>query len=59
MTGHDGPEYPQGYDLSLNRYKEVVRESVEHESPLAILANLKALEAEIQAGMEELEEMLK
>ncbi|MBK6715141.1 MAG: SAM-dependent DNA methyltransferase [Burkholderiales bacterium] len=49
----------QGYDLSLNRYKEVVHEAVEHESPQAILGKLKALEAEIQAGMAELEGMLK
>lgn len=49
----------QGYDLSLNRYKEVVHEVVEHESPLAILAKLKDLEAEIQSGMAELEGMLK
>ncbi len=49
----------QGYDLSLNRYKEVVNETVEHESPLEILAKLKVLEAEIQAGMAELEGMLK
>jgi type I restriction enzyme M protein len=49
----------QGYDLSLNRYKEVVHAAVEHEPPLAILAKLKTLEAEIQAGMAELERMLK
>ena len=49
----------QGYDLSLNRYKEVVHEAVAHESPLAILAKLKDLEAEIQVGMMELEGMLK
>lgn len=49
----------QGYDLSLNRYKEVVHATVEHESPLAILAKLKDLEAEIQVGMAELEGMLK
>ncbi|NWF46800.1 SAM-dependent DNA methyltransferase [Hydrogenophaga sp. D2P1] len=49
----------QDYDLSLNRYKEVVHRMVEHESPLTILSNLKTLEAEIQAGMEELEGMLK
>lgn len=49
----------QGYDLSLNRYKEVVHEAVEHESPLVILAKLRALEEEIQAGMAELEGMLK
>ncbi len=49
----------QGYDLSLNRYKEVVHAAVEHEPPRVILAKLKALEEEIQAGMAELEEMLK
>jgi type I restriction enzyme M protein len=45
----------QGYDLSINRYKEVVHEAVEHEHPLDILAKLKQLEEEIQAGMTELE----
>lgn len=49
----------QGYDLSLNRYKEVVHQTVEHESPLAILAKLTILESEIQSGMAELEGMLK
>lgn len=49
----------QGYDLSLNRYKEVVHEAVEHEPPLAIIAKLKTLEAEIQVGMDELEGLLK
>lgn len=48
-----------GYDLSINRYKEVVHEAVEHKHPLEILAELKKLEGEIQAGMSELEEMLK
>ena len=48
----------QGYDLSLNRYKEVVHEAVEHESPKQILAELKKLEEEIQRGMKELEGML-
>lgn len=47
-----------GYDLSINRYKEVVHEAVEHLPPKEILANLAKLEAEIQAGMKELEEML-
>ena len=48
-----------GYDLSINRYKEVVHEAVEHAPPLQILAELKALEAEIVEGMRELEGMLK
>lgn len=48
-----------GYDLSLNRYKEAVHEDVHHRTPLAILADLAALEAEIQDGMNSLEEMLR
>ena len=48
----------QGYDLSLNRYKEVVHEAVDHENPAKIIANLKVLEAEIQQGLIELERML-
>ncbi|MDE2060344.1 MAG: SAM-dependent DNA methyltransferase [candidate division NC10 bacterium] len=47
-----------GYDLSLNRYKEVVHEEVEHRAPKAILADLAKLEEEIQRGMKELEGMV-
>ncbi len=47
------------YDLSLNRYKEVVHEQVEHVPPLQLIAELNALEAEIQAGLKQLEGMLK
>ena len=49
----------QGYDLSLNRYKEVVHEQVDHLAPQEILANLAKLEVEIQQGMEKLEALLK
>ncbi len=49
----------QGYDLSLNRYKEVVHETIEHRAPKEILADLAKLEEEIQRGMKELEGMLK
>jgi type I restriction enzyme M protein len=49
----------QGYDLSLNRYKEVVHEDVEHRPPLDILADLARIEADIQQGMKGLEEMLR
>lgn len=48
----------QSYDLSLSRYKEVVHEAVEHETPQGILAKLRELDIEIQAGMTELEGML-
>jgi type I restriction enzyme M protein len=49
----------KNYDLSLNRYKEVVHEEVSYEPPQKILADLKALEAEILQGLEELEGMLR
>jgi type I restriction enzyme M protein len=48
----------QGYDLSLNRYKEVIHEAVEHRPPKEILAELTTLEEEIQRGIKELEAML-
>jgi type I restriction enzyme M protein len=48
-----------GYDLSLNRYKEVVHEHVEHIAPVDLIAELKQLESEIQTGLLELEGMLK
>jgi len=46
------------YDLSLNRYKEIEHEVVEHRDPKDILKELWKLEEEIQAGMKELEGML-
>ena len=49
----------QGYDLSLNRYKEVVHQEVLHRAPKEIIAELEKLEAEIQKGMAELKGMLK
>src|SRR5271155_5150427 len=49
----------QGYDLSLNRYKEVVHEEIAHRPPDEILKALGQLEVEIQQGMKELEGMLK
>ena len=48
----------QGYDLSLNRYKEVVQEEIEYQAPKEILAELAKLEEEIQRGMGELAGML-
>jgi len=47
-----------GYDLSLNRYKEVVHDEVAHRSPVEILDELDRLEKEIADGMTQLREML-
>lgn len=49
----------QGYDLSLNRYKELIHEEVEHRPPLEILAELRGIEQEILQGIDELEGMLR
>ena len=48
----------QGYDLSLNRYKEATHEEIAHRPPLEILADLDRLESEIQQGMSDLKAML-
>jgi type I restriction enzyme M protein len=49
----------QGYDLSINRYKEVVHAEVTHRPPREVLADLAKLEGEIQQRMKELEAMLR
>lgn len=46
------------WDLSLNRYKEVAHEEVTHQPPKEIIAELRAIEAEIAEGLDRLEEML-
>jgi len=48
----------QGYDLSLNRYKEVVHDEVEHRHPAEIIADLEKLEVDIQQGLADLKAML-
>lgn len=48
----------QGYDLSLNRYKEVEHEEVEHRAPADIIADLQALEVEIADATAALARML-
>ncbi|MGI5180573.1 type I restriction-modification system subunit M [Dactylosporangium sp. CA-152071] len=47
-----------GYDLSLNRYKEIVHEDTKHRPPLEIIGDLERLESEIQQGMSDLKAML-
>ncbi len=46
------------YDLSINRYKQVVHAQVQYDPPQEILAELKRLEGEIMHGLEELEGMI-
>lgn len=49
----------QGYDLSINRYKEQRYVAEEYEDPKVILAELKVLEQEIIDALGELEEMVR
>ena len=41
----------QNYDLSLNRYKEIIHEEVEHRSLSKSSPTWNLLEAEIQSGL--------
>ncbi|MCW4601566.1 type I restriction-modification system subunit M [Janibacter hoylei] len=58
FTVPKGEIVAQEYDLSINRYKEVVHDEVEHRAPLEIIADIEALETEIAQGMDELKAML-
>ena len=46
------------YDLSINRYKEIVYEEIDYPAPTEILDELTALEEEIQTGIDDLKAML-
>ena len=46
------------YDLSINKYKEIVVEKKEYEKPEVILKRVIDMEDEIQQKLKELEEML-
>ena len=46
------------YDLSINRYKEIVYEEVDHTPPAKVLDELTKLETEILAGVENLKALL-
>lgn len=47
-----------GYDLSINKYKEVEYEAVEYPKPQEIISKIMTLEEEIKQGIEELQKML-
>ena len=46
------------YDLSINKYKEIVYEAIEYEAPEVIISKLQKMEDEIQKGLEELKGLL-
>ncbi|MNE92471.1 hypothetical protein D3C80_1902000 [compost metagenome] len=47
-----------GYDLSINRYKEIVYEKVEYDAPSVIIDRLEQLDQEIASKMQELRGLL-
>jgi len=47
-----------GYDLSLNRYKEVIYEKIEYDSPEVIMARIKILQTAMDKGLSKLEALL-
>lgn len=47
-----------GYDLSLNRYKEIEYEEIDYPAPKEIIADLREIEKDIAKGLTALEEML-
>ena len=48
----------KGYDLSINKYKEVEREVVVYDAPDVIMERIEALETEIQQAIVELKKMI-
>lgn len=46
------------YDLSINRYKEIVFEEEDHRDPLEIIEELEKLDDEIRQGLADLKELL-
>ena len=47
-----------GYDLSINKYKEIEYEEIVYDAPEVILARIRELEKEISVGLDELEAMI-
>lgn len=48
----------KGYDLSMNKYKEIEREVVVYDAPEVIMGRITQLENEIQSALNELRKML-
>lgn len=47
-----------GYDLSINRYKQLIYKDVQYDAPKAILGRIKALQDAMEQGIKALEGML-
>ena len=51
-------EIINNYDLSINKYKEIVYEAVQYEPTDVIIGKIDALESEIQGELAELKKLL-
>ncbi|WP_342559801.1 class I SAM-dependent DNA methyltransferase [Psychrobacillus sp. FSL W7-1457] len=49
----------QGYDLSINKYKEIAYDEISFKSPKEIIEDLELLEEEIKIGFRDLKDLLK
>src|SRR5690606_34934924 len=47
------------YDLSINRYKEIVYDEVEYEEPIVLIEKIRKLEEDILLGLDEIEKLVK
>jgi len=48
----------KGYDLSINRYREIIQKPVEYDNPKVILKRIVDMENELQSQLSELEDLL-
>lgn len=48
-----------GYDLTINKYKEVEREKIEYEKPETVLARIKELQSKIDQAIASYEGLIK
>jgi type I restriction enzyme M protein len=48
-----------GYDLAMNRYKEIVYDEIEYPAPAEIIDDLTAIEEDIRKGLDDLRAMLR
>ena len=47
-----------GYDLSVNRYKEIEYEETDYKEPEEIIEELESIEVEIQEGLNKIKDLL-
>ena len=48
-----------GYDLSINRYKEIIYDEVEYDEPKVLIEKIRKLEKDILLGLDEIKKLVK